>query len=49
MKLVHTTRWVTAGAAIGLSAALFAGVALAATPGQKIVAKAISTDATLVK
>ncbi len=34
MKLVHTTRWVTAGAAIGLSAALFAGVALAATPGQ---------------
>ncbi|MHB1527316.1 MAG: hypothetical protein ACYCZN_13750 [Candidatus Dormibacteria bacterium] len=33
MKLVHTTRWVIAGAAIGLSAALFAGVASAATPG----------------
>lgn len=34
MKPEHTTRWVIAGAAIGLSAALFAGVALAATPGQ---------------
>ncbi|MDA8355294.1 MAG: hypothetical protein M0Z95_03110 [Actinomycetota bacterium] len=34
MRFAHTTRWVTAGAAFGLSAALFAGVAFAATPGS---------------
>ena len=34
MRFAHTTRWVTAGAAFGLSAAVFAGVAFAATPGS---------------
>ena len=34
MKLAHTTRWATAGAALGLSTAVFAGVAFAATPGS---------------
>ena len=34
MRFAHTTRWVTAGAAFGLSAAIFAGVAFAATPGS---------------
>ena len=34
MRFVHTTRWVTAGAAFGLSAAAVAGVAFAATPGS---------------
>ncbi len=31
MKLTHTTRWATAGAALGLSTAIFAGAAFAAT------------------
>ena len=34
MRFAHTTRWVSAGAAFGLSAAVFAGVAFAATPGS---------------
>ena len=34
MRFANTTRWVTAGAAFGLSAAVFAGVAFAATPGS---------------
>jgi len=34
MKLTRTTRWVIAGAALGLSVALSAGVAFAATPGS---------------
>ncbi len=34
MKFAHTTRWVTAGAAFGLSTAVFAGIAYAATPGS---------------
>ena len=33
MKLTHTTRWVIAGAALGLSVALFTGVAFALEPG----------------
>ena len=33
MRFAHTIRWITAGAALGLSAAVFAGVAFAATPG----------------
>jgi len=33
MKLGRTTRWTTAGAALGLSTAVFAGAAFAATPG----------------
>jgi len=34
MRFAHTTRWVTAGAAFGLLAAVFAGVTFAATPGS---------------
>ena len=34
MKLQHTTRWVIAGAALGLSVALFAGAAFALVPGS---------------
>ncbi len=34
MKLTRTTRWVIAGAALGLSVATFSGVAFAATPGS---------------
>ena len=34
MRIANTTRWITAGAALGLSAALSAGAALAATPGS---------------
>ena len=34
MRFAHTIRWVTAGAALGLSAAVSAGVAFAATPGS---------------
>ena len=34
MKLARTRRWATAGAALGLSTAVFAGVAFAATPGS---------------
>ena len=34
MRFTNTTRWVAAGAAFGLSAAVFAGVAFAATPGS---------------
>ncbi len=33
MKLARTTRWATAGAALGLSTAVFAGAAFAAAPG----------------
>lgn len=33
MRFRHTTYWITAGTALGLSAAAFAGVAAAATPG----------------
>ena len=33
MKLTHTTRWVITGAALGLSAALFAGVAFSPVSG----------------
>lgn len=34
MRIANTTRWITAGAALGLSAALSAGAAFAATPGS---------------
>ena len=34
MRITNTTRWVSAGAALGLSAALSAGAAFAATPGS---------------
>ena len=34
MSFANTTRWVAAGAAFGLSAAVFASVAFAATPGS---------------
>lgn len=33
MSYANTTRWVTAGAVFGLSAAVFTDVAFAATPG----------------